>query len=407
MKKIFILLVAVLIMVITGCSSSSSSPAPLSSAKAITAFSLNGFNGFINETGKTITVGVPIGTDLTSITPAITHTGASISPAGAQNFSLPVDYTVTAADASTAIYTVTVSFSGTLDATYFNPTGDLPGAVTTAIGTKDIANGVAVQSDGKIVVAGESDNAFALARYNTDGSLDTTFGTLGVVITPIGTDKSIANSVAIQSDGKIVAAGYSKNAGAGNHEDFAVARYTTSGALDTTSFNSTGTIPGVVVTNIGATDLKDIAHGVAIQTDQKIVVAGESDNAFALARYNTDGSLDTDFDGDGVVTTAIGTEKSIANSIAIQSDQKIVAAGYSKNTGAGNHEDFAIARYTTSGALDTTSFNSTGTIPGVVVTNIGATDLKDIANGVAIQPDGKIVAVGESGEDFALVRYWP
>jgi uncharacterized delta-60 repeat protein len=217
---------------------------------------------------------------------------------------------------------------------------DSDGKVTTDIGGIDNrARSVAIQSDGKIVAAGYSNPGsnydFTLARYNTDGTLDTNFDSDGKVTTAIGSGTDQAFSVAIQSDGKIVAAGYSNN---GSNDDFALVRYNTDGSLDT-SFDS----DGKVTTAIGGSD--DRAHSVAIQSDGKIVVAGHSDNGsnedFALVRYNTDGTLDTSFDSDGKVTTAIGSASDFARSVAIQSDGKIVAAGRS----TGSNDDFALVRY--------------------------------------------------------------
>jgi uncharacterized delta-60 repeat protein len=283
---------------------------------------------------------------------------------------------------------------GDLDTTF-----DSDGKVTTAIGASDNeAYSVAIQSDGKIVAAGSSKNGsnydFALARYNTDGTLDTNFGTGGKVITAIGSSTDVAESVAIQSDGKIVAAGFSNN---GSNNDFALVRYNTNGTLDTT-FDS----DGKVTTAIGSAN--DAAYSVAIQSDGKIVAAGFSNNGsnndFALVRYNTDGSLDTNFGTGGKVTTAIGSGIDIAYSVAIQTDGKIVAAGFSRS--GGNNDDFALVRYNTNGTLDTT-FDS----DGKVTTAIGSG--ADIAQSVAIQTDGKIVAAGYSNNgsnvDFTLVRY--
>src|SRR3990167_2042134 len=240
----------------------------------------------------------------------------------------------------------------------YNTNGSLDTKVTTSNDfSADVAYSVAIQSDGKIVVAGSSDNNgsnndFALVRYNTNGSLDTTFNSTGIVTTAIGSSSDVGRSVAIQSDGKIVVAGYSYN---GSNNDFALVRYNTDGTLDTT-FNSTG----IVTTAIGSST--DAANSVAIQSDGKIVVAGYSNNGsdydFALVRYNTDGSLDTTFNSTGIVTTAIGSSTDAANSVAIQSDGKIVVAGYSYN---GSDYDFALVRYNTDGSLDTT-FNSTGIV---------------------------------------------
>ena len=176
--------------------------------------------------------------------------------------------------------------AGDLDPTF----GGGDGKVTTDIvsADADYATAVAIQADGKIVVAGTSNgsgtNDFALARYTTAGALDATFGTGGKVTTDIGADYGYA--VAIQADGKIVVAGES-NGGAGNN-DFALARYTTAGVLDTTFSQD-----GKVLTDIDS-DRSDNGRAMAIQADGKIVVAGISNAAgtddFALARYLGAGS---------------------------------------------------------------------------------------------------------------------
>jgi uncharacterized delta-60 repeat protein len=249
------------------------------------------------------------------------------------------------------------------------------------------------------VVAGMSfngsNNDFALVRYTTNGALDLTFGTGGIVTTPIGSGNDGAYSVAIQTDGKLVVAGYSYN---GTNYDFALVRYTTNGALDLTF--GTG---GIVTTPIGSGN--DYAYSVAIQTDGKLVVAGNSSNGgsnsdFALVRYTTNGALDLTFGTEGIVTTDFGGPIDYGNSVAIQTDGKLVVAGNSGN-GASN-SDFALVRYTTNGALDLTF--GTG---GIVTTDFGG--YGDVGHSVAIQTDGKLVVAGWSYNgnisDFALVRY--
>jgi uncharacterized delta-60 repeat protein len=273
------------------------------------------------------------------------------------------------------------------------------GVVTTPIGPgADWAIGIAIQSDGMIVVAGYAHNGsdydFALARYTASGALDTTFGSGGVVTTPIGPGDDYGSSVAVQSDGKIVVAGYAHN---GSDYDFALVRYTVSGTLDA-AFGAAG----VVTTPIGPG--ADRARGVAIQADGKIVLAGYAHNGgdydFAVVRYTVSGTLDTSFGAGGVVTTSIGTGNAGAQSIAIQPGGGIVAAGYAQKSVADS--DFALARYTAAGTLDT-SFGS----GGVVTTPIGPGG--DLIYSVAIQPDGKIVAAGfaQEGSDYdpALARY--
>jgi uncharacterized delta-60 repeat protein len=292
----------------------------------------------------------------------------------------------------------------------YNPNGsldtsfDTDGKVITTIGSgEDFARAVAIQSDGKIVVAGTSDNGsandFVLARYNTNGSLDTSFGIGGKVVTSTYPGhNSIATSMAIQADGKIVVAGYDAPTNSST-SDMSVVRYNTNGTYDT-GFDIDG------IARVGFVGLSsDYARAVKVQADGKIVLAGSSDANgtidFVLARLNTNGSLDTSFDTDGKVTTAIGSGDDFANAVAIQSDGKIVAAGRSYN---GSNEDVALVRYNTNGSLDT-SFDT----DGKVTTVIGSGD--DVATAVAIQSDGKIVVSGRSNPfstyDFALARYNP
>jgi uncharacterized delta-60 repeat protein len=260
----------------------------------------------------------------------------------------------------------------------------------------DTAFGVATQADGKIVAVGQSSDDFALARYNLDGNLDSTFDGDGKVLTNFGSG-DVAYGVAIQPDGKIVAVGTTVAA-----DDFAIARYNPDGSLDTT-FDGDGR----VLTNFDGQS--DSANAVAIQPDSKIVVAGSTcecyfsfDMDFALARYNPDGTLDTTFDGDGKLTTGFGVGDS-ASGVAIQSDGKIVAAGSSCASCdfAELDQDFALARYNPDGSRDS-SFSGDGRL----TTDISG--VNDAARDVAIQADGKIVAAGMGNypaADFALARY--
>ena len=274
---------------------------------------------------------------------------------------------------------------GTLDNSF-----DTDGKVTTDFGAMDNSSeSVVIQADGKIIVAGVSyngtNNDIALARYNTDGSLDNTFDSDGKVITPIGTGSDYGKAITIQSDGKILVTGSSSG-------NTVLVRYNTDGSLDNT-FDT----DGKVTTDFGGSG--DIGRSIAIQSDGKILVAGDGGNIqFALARYNNDGSLDNTFDADGKVLTAFGSEDR-AHSIAIQGDGKIIAAGVSLN---GTNRDFAIARYNIDGSLDNT-FDS----DGKAITAVGSS--YDKGSSVAIQVDGKILVAGESDNgsnyDFALVRY--
>jgi len=281
------------------------------------------------------------------------------------------------------------------------------GEVTTNFGGRyERATSVALQPDGKIVAVGQSVlglfNDFALARYNSNGTLDASFGTDGKVITDFGVSAA-ANSVAVQPDGKIVVAGEANIDG--NYE-FAVVRYNSNGALD----NSFGA-GGKVTTDFGLLEQGfsyiDSAS-LAIQWDGKIVVAGKTfiGGGFdiALARYNSDGTLDASFGAGGKVTTDLGGPNDGAFSVAVQADGKIVASGMA-NVARGL--GFALARYNSNGTLDA-SFGA----GGVVISDFGLLTQgfsNAVAFAVAIRPDGKIVTAGRAfiNGDFhsALARY--
>ena len=282
-----------------------------------------------------------------------------------------------------------------------NPDGSLDsgfsgdGKVLTQVaGSEDNAYASALQPDGKLVVAGFSDSGawdFALARFNPDGSLDNTFSGDGLVITQFGSDDSTIEALALQADGKIIAAGYVE----GFTTDFALARYNPDGTLDTTFDGD-----GVLTTDFASGD--DHARAVRVQADGKIVVAGNAYSGsynFALARYNANGSLDTAFDADGKLTTDFGGGTDLAFALVLQADGKIVLAGEATT---GSNIDFGLARYNANGSLDTT-FDGDGKL----VTDFSAG--YDHASALAMQSDGKIVvagyAYGSSMFDFALARY--
>jgi uncharacterized delta-60 repeat protein len=251
------------------------------------------------------------------------------------------------------------------------PATAVPGALDSSFGGDGVvtsiiapgpaeANAVAIQADGKIVTAGVDNllegsrqtSRFALARYNTDGSLDPTFGGDGVVRTNFTPQKDHAFGVAIQADGRIVATGEAGD-GPGANTMFAAARYNTDGTLDPTF----GT-DGKVTTDF--TPMGDFGQAVAIQADGKIVEDGLSfgvngNATFALVRYNTDGTLDTTFGGDGRVTADFTPLSDFSFHVAFQSDGKIVAAGVS-GFGAGFadvNSTFALARFNADLSLPT------------------------------------------------------
>ena len=175
-------------------------------------------------------------------------------------------------------------------------------------------------------------------KYKSDGSLDTSFSGDGILTTAISSGIDIPNGIVVQDDGKILAAGYSNN---GSNDDFAIVRYDSDGTLD-----DTFGVNGIVTTPIGAGN--DLGFGIALQSDGKIVVAGQADNGtdddFAVLRYNSDGTLDNTFgDGTGIVTTS-GTGQ--ANAVSIDNNGQIVLAGSDDNN------DLQIVRYNTDGSLD-------------------------------------------------------
>jgi uncharacterized delta-60 repeat protein len=275
--------------------------------------------------------------------------------------------------------------NGSLDSTFGSG-----GKVTTDVGGFDAALGVALQSDGKIVAVGGGGAAsdFVAARYNANGSLDPSFGSGGVVTTDLGGFEA-ATAVALQSDDKIVATGSTFSSG---FQQFALVRYNADGNIDS-SFGS----GGKVLTDFGLGS--GFGGALAIQPDGKIVAAGRAGSDFVVARYNGDGSPDASFGTGGRVTTDFGgLIFDAAFGVALQSNGKIVAAGSAFNA-FGSSADFALARYLPDGSLDS-SFGS----GGKVTTDFGGFD---VAFGVALQSDGKIVAAGQGGpgSDFALARY--
>jgi uncharacterized delta-60 repeat protein len=305
-----------------------------------------------------------------------------------------------------ALATPAQAAAGDLDAT-FNPTGALPGTVRTDFTPKsDGAVGMAIQSNGDIVAvgtAGAPDASFAVARYLPDGTLDPSFGGGdGKVTTNLGPYRDVAISVAIQTDGKIVVAG--GVAINGVDPKFGVVRYNTDGTLDTAGFGS-GT--GIVVTNVVKKRF-DEPTGVALQTDGKIVAAGSvgggGNTDFGVVRYTTNGTLDSSFGTGGIARTDFsGHSFDVGQGgLVIQpGDQHIVVGGYSVADGSSNPK-MAMARYNPNGTLDTT-FDGDGKF----TIDIGSH--WDFVSWMALQADGKIVGAGEAAADStnpkaALIR---
>jgi uncharacterized delta-60 repeat protein len=274
----------------------------------------------------------------------------------------------------------------------FNADGSLDtsfgtdGIVTTDFaGFGDSGADLVIQTDGKIVVGGTSNSDFALARYNTNGTLDTGFGTNGKVVTDGNGGSGVA--VALQADGKIVLLGRNF---VSSYEVW-LGRYLTDGTLDT-SFGTNGE----VITDFGS---DDTPGDLAIQSNGQIVVTGYSHNTknLIVGRYNTDGALDARFGTGGKVYTDFLGGTSFGNSIAIQSDSKVVVAGYGAPDIGVPIPDFAVARYLADGSLDT-GFGTGGKL----TTDLGGNDQ---ARAIEVQSDGKLVVAGFSNNLLAVARY--
>ena len=293
---------------------------------------------------------------------------------------------------------VAVAAPGALD-----PTFDGDGRVTTDLGSaSEEGDAVAIQPDGKIVVLAQTEDedtfvtTSVLIRYDSSGALDPTFDSDGILVVS-GMDPA---DVAVQSDGKIVVVGgVLIDLGDSVTADFAVARFNTDGTPDTT-FSDDGR---------ATADFDgrwDGATAVALQADGKIVAAGgtggnlsHTSQDFAVARFNTDGTPDTSFGGDGTTNTNVLGTSEQAFAVVVQTNGKVVVGGkaHQKKTG----QDFALVRYRSNGALDL-GFSGDGKLRT-------SFDVHDTLSGLALQSDGKIVAAGTAGgptgEDFALARY--
>jgi uncharacterized delta-60 repeat protein len=329
--------------------------------------------------------------------------------------------------------------SGALD-----PSFGSGGIVTTAMGSEaadDLVQAVLIQPDGRIVAAGYSHNGaeegFAIARYNTDGTLDTLFGGTGKIITNLGAYME-AHALALQPDGKLLVAGQITRAATGT--DVCLVRYYANGARDL-AFGGTGLVApavaghqravdvaltsngrilvaeteaansafvlvrfhpdgtpdwslgpfGVVSTSFGAG--YTAVHGLAVQSDGKIVLAGMANGDLALARYLSTGYLDVAFDGDGKLTLELSPTSTTIADVRVQQNGKIVVAG-------GASYDAALIRFDVDGTPDT----------GLVLTPLG--EWGSGFNGLALQADGKIVAAGWAdipgydNYELAVARYW-
>ncbi|MEU3693228.1 calcium-binding protein [Streptomyces narbonensis] len=251
---------------------------------------------------------------------------------------------------------------------------------------------VAVRSDGRIVAAGKGGGGgFALVRLDTDGNLDPSLGGDGAVVagfTPSSPQEAggIARSMALLPDGRVVSVGYVGNTAF----DIGVVRYLPDGSLDT-GFSG----DGMVTADFGGTEF---GNAVAVQPDGRILAAGSGGAGFALLRYHSDGSPDAGFGTGGRTSVAFPGDGGTAYAMALQANGKIVLAGRADDPNSAEANDFGLARFHPDGTVDT-GFGG----DGFVVTGFGDFDE---ARAVLVQPDGKIVAAGYgAGFAFALARY--
>lgn len=315
-------------------------------------------------------------------------------------------------DDSTPFAVVRYNADGSLDTGF---SGD--GKQTSSFGSNVFAFPLAMelQEDQKIVVSGIAyqwvstfvvRSYFAVARYKTNGALDTSFSGDGILTTSFGGNELAEGSnLAIQGDGKIVVVGR----GAAN-TNFATARYNTDGSLDTTF-----SIDGKQTTSLNFSGDMDrsYATGVVIGEDGTITVSGNAGGGkysspyFAVVRYESDGTLDADFSGDGKQVTAMGSvgDQAFAADLALQDDGKLVIAGAAQDGSSGGL--VVLVRYDNDGALDAT-FSADGKQEVYATPNRG----EDGGQGVALQSDGKIVVVGlssfpseDSEASLAVLRF--
>ncbi len=342
-----------------------------------------------------------------------------------------------------------------------DPDFGVGGKVVTDVSPRGIENNlvaITLQPDGKIIAVGDSGHhgsgftySWVIRRYNADGSIDTAFNHTGMVVksymTP-GIDESHPCSVLVQPDGKIVVGGYGWNGANNISYDFMVVRYKTNGDLDSTfgynglwatntnnfgyasdvggylqlqsdgkilyagniggnatvfRLNSDGTVDNTYNGGINSTLINGGACRVkasALQEDGKVIITGTSylsPTSAVIARFDTAGVLDVTFSGDGADSFSIGVTGTEVFGMAIQDDGKIVLAG---DTGTYLHYGFMVMRYNANGTIDNTFGDG-----GLSVYDMGPQG--GIAYSVAIQSNGKIVAAGAGAttdRDFAILR---
>jgi uncharacterized delta-60 repeat protein len=302
----------------------------------------------------------------------------------------------------------TTPTAGSLDLT-FSASGK---ATLAASAGDDNLAAVALQDDGKIVAAGYVNDVAAgsvkigIVRYNPDGTPDNTFGTGGLVVTGVQF-RELANAVAIQPDGKILIGGYSATGNSSGYSTrFLLARYNANGTLDTSFGNGTGR----VITNVGIGQCA--VYGLALQADGKIIASGDASDGtssgFAVVRYNANGTLDTTFATNGITIVQVTGASDIQPEVALRPDGKIVLAGMVDTERGWQNFDVGVVRLNPDGSLDTT-FDGDGKSKQFIstITNAGVN-----TRSMALTPDGGVLVGGTmyfaGGTDNAfLMRFLP
>jgi uncharacterized delta-60 repeat protein len=302
-------------------------------------------------------------------------------------------YIYSSSGSTTDVLVIRLNADGTLDNTF-----GTDGIVITNLGTDEVAEAIILQNDGKILLAGYHTDRFMVLRYNADGTLDNTFGTGGKASANVGAGMCFGQDLVVQNDGKIIVGGLGFDEIA--NYAFSMARFNTNGTLDN-SFADNGT----KVFSIG--DGHDFMTAIALQSDGKIIAGGHTWIAnqptlqydFAAARLNQDGSIDNTFGNQGITTKNLIYGGNYVKGMVVQDDDKIVLSG---NAEGPTDYDLGMARLTADGMLDT----AFGT-DGITVTDINS-DI-DQVEGVALQPDGKILVAGHTAgadfPEFLVVRF--
>jgi len=288
-----------------------------------------------------------------------------------------------------------------------------------------ICKAALAQADGKIIVAGyceaQGKKVFAVARLLQNGLLDQSFGKNGISQTMFGNGEtaSSAQALMIDSQGRIVAAGFTNSIANVCHA--CLARYNSDGSLDKSFFGGRGVFKGTVITTFGSIDEISHINGLAETKDQKIVavggVYGSNVAHFAVAKYNTNGALDINFNAQGsgstpgtVCTQFDNSTNDEACAITLDAYDKILVAGSSYSSGV---KTFALARYHQDGSLDNSFFGGNTKTHGTVITNFMCGETEGVARAVCVHADGKILVGGytnafSGGQNithFALARY--